>query len=472
MSRTFLLFLVCVSFALLSIGAVNHSSPALSFSSFLGGRSGDYPFAITTDPSGFVYVVGYTRSPNFPKLHPFQANKGGEDAFVTKIDPVHSRIVYSTYLGGNSMDFATGVAADSFGNAYVVGGTESVDFPTLNAIQPHKKKGVFDIFITKLSPSGSPLYSTYLGGSSDDYAASIAVNSAGEAYVTGDTYSKDFPIHNALQPSLSGSSDAFVIKLNATGTALIYSTYIGGVGDDLGEDIGLDPLQRVYITGTSWGSGFPLKNAFQSQISGTDGDAFIAVMNPSGSGLVYSTYLGGSGMEDSAGIAVDPLGNASVVGATTSGDFPIRKPVWRTPPVDGFSTFVAKFRPGGSLVYSTYWPTGQHAKSSDVAMDAAGNTYITGSTDEKKLPTVDPIQTNKNFLWDCFITEFNSAGSKVLFSTYLGGSFDDNGMVIDVDSHNNIHVAGETRSPDFPVHNPFQAKYGSGGDVFLARITP
>ena len=244
------------------------------------------------------------------------------------IDPTLS---YSTYLGGGSNDYASSIAIDSAGNAYVAGYTSSTDFPTVNALQPHYAGGSFvglDAFVAKLNAAGSALvYSTYLGGSADDYGYGIAVDSSGNAHVTGFTGSTDFPTVNPLQATNHGGGDAFVAKLNAAGSALVYSTYLGGSSYDDAQGIAVDSSGNAYVTGITQSTDFPTVNPLQASYGGGSADAFVAKLNAAGSALVYSTYLGGSDLDYGYGIAVDSSGNTYVTGRTASTNFPTVNPL-------------------------------------------------------------------------------------------------------------------------------------------------
>ena len=263
---------------------LNAAGSTLLYSTYLGGSGDDSGFGIAVDSAGNAYVTGDTSSTNFPTANALQPTLGGTaDAFVTKLNAAGSTLLYSTYLGGSSGDQGLGIAVDSAGNAYVTGGTNSTNFPTVNALQP-TTGDTADAFVTKLNAAGSTLlYSTYLGGSSGDQGYDIAVDSAGNAYVTGFTSSTNFPIANALQPTFGGgtiiySSDAFVTKLNAAGSTLLYSTYLGGRGDDWGRGIAADGTGNAYVTGDTYSTDFPTVNALQPAFGGgfTLNDAFVA----------------------------------------------------------------------------------------------------------------------------------------------------------------------------------------------------
>jgi hypothetical protein len=270
------------------------------------------------------------------------------------IDPM---LVYSTYLGGSLEDLASAIAVDGSGNAYVVGRTASTNFPTASPFQAANAGGGLDAFVTKLNAAGSALiYSTYLGGASGpEDAFGIAVDTAGNAYVAGATGSTDFPTVNPLQAANGGGvNDAFVAKLNASGSALIYSTYLGGSLADTASGIAIDAAGNAYVGGFTASTNFPTASPLQAASGGGPGDAFVAKLNAAGSALVYSTYLGGSGSDRVSGIAVDGAGNMFVAGETSSTDFPTASPL-QAVYGGGGDAFVTKLNAAGSaLIYSTY----------------------------------------------------------------------------------------------------------------------
>jgi hypothetical protein len=459
--------------------------PVLSYSTYLGGSGVDSGAGIAVDSAGNAYVTGTTGSTDFPTANPLQAtNHGSGDAFVTKLNAAGSALVYSTYLGGSGSDQGNGIAVDSSGDAYVTGQTWSTDFPTVNPLQAtNKESGAnWTAFVAKLNPAGSALvYSTYLGGSGYYYSASagnsgydeafgIAADSAGNAYVTGSTRSSDFPTANPLQPTCGGCSNgfpsAFVAKLNPAGSALVYSTYLGGSGGGLGDSgsgIAVDAAGNAYVTGMASSTNFPTADPLQPTCGACPlyETAFVAELNPIGSALVYSTYLGGSNFDMAAGIAVDSADNAYVTGWTQSRDFPTVNPLQSSN--DGNeNAFVAKLNPAGSaLVYSTYLGGSGMDQGSGIAADTAGNAYVTGTTSSTDFPTANPLQATMDGPSDAFVAKLNAAGSALVYSTYLGGSGGDQGLGIAVDPAGNAYVTGATGSTDFPTVNPFQATNNS-----------
>ncbi len=387
---------------------INPTGSALVYSTYLGGGGDDWGRGIAVDSSGNAYVTGATSSGNFPTMNPLQPAYGGgyRDAFVLELDASGSALVYSTFLGGNDDDHGYGIAVDASGAAYVAGGTYSTNFPTMNPVQP-AYGGNADAFVAKLNPGGSAFtYSTYLGGDWQDWGVGIAVDNSGNAYVTGETFSYNFPTLNPLQPTIGGYFDAFVSVLNPSGSAFVYSTYLGGNGFDIGHGIAVDSSGNAYVVGATASSNFPTLNPLQPSPNGGYFDAFVSVLNPSGSAFVYSTYLGGSGYEQGYGIAVDSSGNAYVTGQTSSGDF----------------------------------------------------------------PTMNPLQLSNAGSFDAFVSELNPSGSAFVYSTYLGGKGADWGYGIAVDSSGNAYINGITRSANFPTINPLQSKLSGDPDGWVVKI--
>ncbi len=455
--------------------------PVILYSTYLGGSSGDSGLGIAVDAAGNAYVTGSTSSVDFPVENPFQGSyRPGDysDAFVSKFSASGSSLVYSTYLGGLGQDIAQGIALDSSGNAYVTGSTISADFPTVNPFQA-TLKGISntDAFVAKLNPSGNQLlYSTYLGGFLQDAGNAIAVDSSGNAYVAGYTDSIDFPTSKPFKANYSGYRDAFVAKLNPSGNTLAYSTYLGGSNTDDAEGIAVDSSGSAYLTGLTLSIDFPTVKPLQAKYGGslTGGDAFVTKLAPAGNALIYSTYLGGSLADEGTAIAVDSSGSAYVAGFTNSIDFPTSNPFQEG--YGGYTdAFVAKISSAGdALVYSTYLGGSDEDKAMGIAVDASGSAHVTGGTFSLDFPTADPFQANLRAAAyaDAFVTKLNPSGKAPVYSTYLGGTFQDVGDGIAVDSSGNAYVTGETTSFDFPVQDPFQAtKTGVATSAFVAKIS-
>jgi len=305
--------------------------PELSYSTYLGGSNSDVDYGIAMDGEGNTYLTGYTVSTNFPTANPYDGSFNGVlDVFVTKLSASGDSLLYSTYLGGSDWDLGSGIAVDGQGNAYVTGVTRSTDFPMADPYDT-TYNGVYDAFAIKLSTSGdSLLYSTYLGGSDWDWGFGIAVDSQGNAYVTGYTYSPNFPTASAYQGSYNDWGDVFVTKLSTSGDSLLYSTYLGGSDLDCGFGVAVDGQGNAHVSGWTLSPDFPIANPYQGENNGR-ADVFVTKLSVSGGSLLYSTYLGGS--NDDGGwhvqeydqyyinvgptIAVDISGNAYVTGGTS-----------------------------------------------------------------------------------------------------------------------------------------------------------
>lgn len=469
--------------------------PLISYSSYLGGSGHDWAHDIALDAAGNIFVAGGTSSPNFPGAPPRATT--ADAAFVTKLS-AGGQLLYSTYLLDTDERGATGIAVDPMGNAYVTGRT-SLYRPTASN----------DVFVAKLDAFGRVLrpsgYFITFGGDRIDWGNRIAVDGAGQAFVTGTTQGGSFPTTpGAFRRVPAGETDAFVTKLNATGTAFIYSTLLGGSGDDSANDIARDIAGNVYITGSTESINFPVTAAgFQRTHRGcyTAGyvncaqTAFVTKLNPWGTGLVYSTYLGGSGVDQESsaeGIAVDAAGNAYVVGSTTADNFPVTAGVIQ--PKAGFPlcyyevcnhAFVTKLNASGSaLVYSTYLHGEAQDYANAVAVDAAGNAYVAGGTASRYFPIVNAFQPKAGSHRDAFVVKLNANASAFVYSSYLGGASIANNLAgpsaataIAVDPYGRAHVTGVTYATNFPttfgavqrVSGGCNSYYGCG-DGFVTRI--
>lgn len=370
--------------------------PVLSYSTYIGGSNFDEPHAIGVDSFGNVYVTGDTQSDDFPLANSIQLAGGGVDVFITKLNPATNTLIYSTYLGGDGWDEGSGIAVDASGNAYATGTTRSVNFPTTPGISRTATGEEDNVFVAKFDASGGLLYSILIGGSKDDRSGGIALDREGNAYVTGGTDSTDFPTTpGALQPEISIHKknyvvgDAFILKLNSSGTKLIYSTYLGGNSYDGGRSIAVDAIGNAYVTGAA-GPQFPTTAGAYKEKGGDVSNAFVAKLNPAGSHLVYSTFLAGEIYV--YGIAVDAAGNAFVTG-TTGRDFVTTPGAFQTASSGGGESFIVKLNSAGSdLLYSTYLGGSGDEFSQSIAVDSGGNAYVTGITSSLNFPLASPLQ--------------------------------------------------------------------------------
>ena len=486
--------------------------PVLTYSTYLGGSGDENPYGlggVAVDASGNAYVTAYTQSINFPiTVGAYQTTSSTGSAFVTKFNASGSEHVYSTYFGGN-LAITTAIAVDTQGYAYIAGYTWPNGIPTTTGAFQTVGAGIYpNAFIAKLDPTGSSLvYSTYVGGTANTEAFALAVDSTGNAYVAGQTNSTDFPTTSngadrtcgtdgLCNPSGGyGTLDAFFLELDPTGSNLLYSTYLGGSDVDIARGVALDASGNAYVAGFTFSSDFPTTpGAFQTSGSLA---AFVVKVAPSLSGsssVIYSTLLNGSGDDRGTGIAVDPAGNAYVVGITNSSNFPATPGAFQPTPGGGYDAFVAKLNPAGSgLVYCTYlggssdegFEYGTDAIGA-IALDASGNAYVTGYTRSGNFPTASPLQPGlggggsscpaSDFIPagpcpDAYVAKLNSAGSALIFSTYLGGSADDKGIGVAVDGSGNVYAVGTTQSSDFPVMNAFQSSNAGATDAFVVKLS-
>jgi len=518
-----------------ALGYYDHAKPlvidpVLSYSTYLGGSSGDLGTAIAVDSSGDAYVTGETSSSDFPvttAAYQTVYYSGNSSAFVTKLNPTGTSLLYSTYLGYSAIGF--GIAVDGSGDAYVTGQTSAEYFPVttgaFQAVNNNSATNQTNAFITKLNPTGSALlYSTYLGGSGDqyvgDWGTAIAVDSSGDAYVTGLAVSDNFPVtagafQTVNKSSPNGNANAFVAKINPSGTALLYSTYLGGSATDEGNGIAVDASGDAYVTGLATSTNFPVTaGAFQTVASGIQGNAFVTKLNPAGTQLVYSTYLGGSGAngfyfdglsvtDAGAAITVDSSGYAYVTGFSTSALFPVTAGAFQVlnNSAGGSNAFVTKVNlDGTALVYSTYLggssplvanEYGNNAGDSSygISVDGSGNAYVTGEAYSNNFPVTSGAFQSANQAGtgysNAFVTKLNPTGSALLYSTYLGGAgrqvdsfynYSDLGNGIAVDGSGGAYVTGQAGSVNFPITaGAFQTTNHANGttagtNAFVAKL--
>jgi hypothetical protein len=392
---------------------LNPSGTSLIFSTYLGGSGLEVIYGMGLDSGGNICVAGQTFSGNFPTASAAQGTNnalgvGGCNAFITKISPSGASLIFSTYLGGSWNNMGTGLGIDSSDNIYVVGNTDASNFPVTAGVYQASQAGSGDAFVAKYSSAGVVQYATYLGGTGTDYGCSVAADASGNAYVYGQTQSTNFPTAAALQSSNGGGWDLFLAKLNPSASALVYSTYLGGSGDEhnsYGTSLALDASNNVYLTGSTTSTNFPIVSSLQAANAGGT-DAFVSIVNAAGSALLYSTYFGGSGTDGGNSIALDSTGNILVAGNTNSNDFPLKNPV----------------------------------------QGALGGNY------------------------DAAVFRLSPSGSTLLFSTYLGGTQVDVATRAVPGAGGSIYGTGYTTSTDFPTAAPYQAASGGGQDAIVFRI--
>jgi hypothetical protein len=459
------------------LGAYDHRralviDPTLTYSTYLGSTGADQGLAIAVDSSGSAYIAGGTSSAMFPVVNAFQQlyGLGAQNAFVTKLKADGSGLIYSTYLGGNINDSATGIAVDTSGSAHVTGFATSPNFPTLNAFQG-TLAGLENAFVAQLSSSGSTLvYSSFLGGTASDSAAGIALDSSGNAYVVGSATSTDFPTKSPFQSALAGRQNAFVSEVSSSGSALTYSTYLGGSAADQGLGISVGSSGTAYVTGTTTSTNFPTQAALQPALAGGS-DAFVTELSAGGTSLVYSTYLGGSDSDEGGGIAVDSSGNAFVAGGTSSPNFPVVN-AFQSTLKSSSNAFVAKINAGGAtLGFSTFLGGSGGDQAYAISVDSSANAYVTGQTRSADFPTLNAFMPALGGVANSFIAKFATDGT-LGYSTYLGGNGLDAGYGIAADAAGDAFVTGSTTSTNFLISgNAYQKFNAGGGDAFIAEVS-
>lgn len=450
----------------------------LLYSTFIGGSGIDEGADIAIDSDGNAYIVGITESSDYPTTTGVYINSLGGyiDACITKLNSDGSNIVFSTFLGGGNLDGGLSIAIDGNRNIFVTGFTKSANFPsTANAYQKSiASKDTEDVFVAKLNNDGSSLiYSTFIGGTNLDIGKAIAIGPDGNAYVTGYTTSANFPATpNAFDRKGGGG---FVVKLNNDGSDLIYSTFLRGGELD---DISVDSKGYAYVAGVTFSETFPTTSgAFNVKHNGYFMN-FVTKLNQDGSGLVYSTFLGGNNPDGHISIAVDSNNNAYVCGTTTSVYYPTTEGAYDRKNEGPFEIFVTKLNPEGSnLLYSTFIGGKDSEFGWGLALDKRGNAYITGSV--LFIDTIDFPITECSYkrsyggAFDALVAVLNSTGSDLLYSTFIGGNglTNEYGLGIATDSVGNAYLTGDAWSSDFPVStDAFDTTYNGNYDAFALKL--
>ena len=475
--------------------------PAVSYATYLGGTGQDEGLGIAIDDSGNTFVAGGTASPDFPNTGGGLNYAGELDAFVTEVDS-SGQLVFSTLIGGSANDVATAIAVSPNGpnpGIFVTGYTNSSDFPADGNAYQFSLAGTQNAFVFILNyPGGYYTDATYLGGEAVDAGLAITFDTViGYVYVAGQTTSQKFPISSPLfngsQLNMGagpGPSDAFVAEMYPDLSGVYFVTYLGGANADFASGIALDhpdsTFHNIYVTGGTNSGGISSPPSFYTTSGalqptcGTDGscnggqdDAFVTVLcvyeDPPCNAIgltpnyVYSTFLGGSGKDDAFGIAADSSSNVYLTGQTNSTDFKLANPLQAT--LKGSqNAFISKLNPTGTgLVFSTYLGGSQTDAGFGIAIDDSQNIYVTGRTNSPDFPLAFPTQTTIGGGNDAFVSALNTSGSTLTFSTFLGGSGDEDviGGSIAVDTLQNVYVTGDTNSTNFPTQNPYQGSIGS-----------
>jgi hypothetical protein len=449
----------------------------LVYSTYIGKSGSDYSRDIAIDNSGNAYIFGHTTSTDYDTTAgAFQTSFGGGiDVFVTKLNSTGTGLIYSTFIGGTSVEFSTAIAIDGSGNAYITGYTTSNNYPTTSGAFQTTFAGMQDVFVTQLNSTGTGLiYSTFIGGSNVDQGYGIAVDTSGNAFIVGNTQSSDYDVTaGAFQTVFAGVGDVFVTKLNSTGSVLLYSTYMGGSNNDIGRAIAIDASGNAYITGTTLSTDYPVTTGVFQNTNAGSFDVFVTKLNGAGSGLIYSTYIGGSFNDNGYDIAIDGSLNAYIVGNTQSSDYDITSGAYQTTFSGNLDVFVTKLNSTGSgLIYSTYIGGNNYEIGQAIAVDGSGNAHVTGNTNSADYDvTPGAFKTTYAGNFDVFVTKINSTGNSLMYSTYLGGNDYEEGFAITIDGTGKAYVTGNTYSSDFDVTTgAFQTTIGGGSDVFVTKL--
>jgi sugar lactone lactonase YvrE len=430
--------------------------PIISYSTYMTGTGSDAPAGIAVDGSGYAYITGSTFSSDFPVT--FGTYQGNQDVFVTKLNPTGTGLVYSTYIGGTASDTGRGIALDNAGNAYVTGFTSSINFPvTVNTFTSGQHA-----FALKLGSTGNIVYSTALAGNSNDAGLAIAADASGSAYIAGSTNSTTFPVTvGSYKTTFGGGGDAFVAKLSSTGQ-ISYATYLGGSANDFATSIAVDASGDAFVGGTTSSANFPTTvGAYATTFAGVQ-DAFVVKLNPAGSLLAYATLLGGSSAESLTGLAIDAAGNCYVTGSTQSVDFPTTPGAFSTnKSSQSFynSGFVTKLSAtGASLLYSTFLGGNASDTAVAIAIDSAGSAYVAGSSQSSNFPTtpgaLKAVSTVLNFSccdYDMFLVKVAVDGSALSYSTLLGSSSTETAAALALDGMGGVYMVGTSQSLLYPT---------------------
>ncbi len=455
---------------------------ALTYSSFFGGTGGEMGTAIALDTTGCIYIVGDTGSSDFPITSGVYDGtyNGGSDIFVSKFSADGSTLEYSTFIGGTGSEYTGEIVVDNSGNVYILGMTNSIDFPTSSGAIDSTHNGGLDIFVCKLNPDGTDLlYSTYLGGLGSEYGYGLAVDGTGNAYITGRTQNStiNYPTTAAFNESNSGGFDIFVSKINSDGTNLEYSTFIGGLGNDLAYAIDIDNAGCAYITGGTAETStlFPTTSgAYDETYNGGTTDIFLCKINTEGTALDYSTFIGGSGSETARDITIDGNGDIFITGTTSSANFITTAGALNSTLYGTNDIFICKFSADGTtLEYSTLIGGSDDSDQAfEIVIDNAGCAYIIGEVQSPDYPTTVGAlaESNPGGSSSGFLSKINHDGTVLEYSTYLGGSGTDWCQDIEINADGAVYLTGYTDSSNFPsTMNAYDDSYNDGpGEAFLS----
>ena len=457
---------------------VGRAPDDMRFSTYLGGLFEDVGRASAVDYAGRVVVAGYTESENFPVTPgAFDASFNGVlDAYAARFSPSGSALEFATYFGGSGDDGSQSVAVDRLGRVYVAGWSESANFPTTaGAYDRAFNGGISDAFVLRLNEAGSTLeYATYLGGTEWDKSVAVGVDTSYRAYVAGYLFSTDYPTTvGAYDRIHNGNRDGFVTRMNASGSELDYSTFLGGSASDWLWGIAVDGGGRAYVTGATTSSNFPATaSAYDPTFNGAT-DGYVARFSNSGGSLEYSTFLGGSGVDASYAVMMDGSHRAYVTGETNSSNFPTTANALDRSFNGQVDAFGARLEAsGGGLSYSTFLGGSTVDRGIGIAVDGAGGAHVAGETSSADFPTsANGLDRTYNGGLDAFLAVLSNAGDALAYGTFIGGSSDDWGASVRLFDSNTALVTGDTLSLNFPVTaDAYDTSFNGFKDAFAARL--
>jgi hypothetical protein len=440
--------------------------PIIHFSSFIGGNDWDNIYDVAPASNGSYYLVGYSKSADFPLKDAYNDTIAGlGDIVVVKISS-ENEILWSTFLGGSGWDSALSIAVDNQSDCYITGYTNSIDFPTFNAMDS-SFNGDQDAFLCKFSSNGSLLYSTFIGGSLNDQGESIAVSQNGSIFISGYTNSVDFPAANGNQSSLQGERDCFVMKFLSNGT-MEWSTFWGGNEMDESSGITVDSKENCYITGYTASSNYPvIGNTNRTYCNASD--IFISKFSSTGE-PIWSAILGG--WQDDYGNAIDSTDNNDIIitGASSSTNYPVFNGYQEELAGNESDVIISKFSSNGSLIWSSYFGGSNSDFGTDLSVAKDGCCYLTGGTDSNDFPMKNPFDYSMGGITDAFTVKFDTNGS-LCWSSYLGGKTSlDIGLGIAIVENDYCLVVGTTDSDNFPLQNPLDDTKDGLVDGYIVKL--
>jgi hypothetical protein len=456
----------------------NAKGDSMTCGTFLGGSGSDYCLDMVSDSSGNTYLCGYTYSTDFPVTPGVVGSSysGANDGFVAKLTSNGGTWSYATYLGGSLIDEFKALTLNHLNEVIVTGGSTSTDFPVTTGAYDTTHNGVMDLVAVHLNSDATALlFATYAGGSEMDTGKDIVLNDSEEIIITGNTSSAEFPTTAGAMERVyqGGDHDGVILKFSASGSQLLLSSFIGGGGVDRGEDIAQDSAGDIFICGTTGTAGFPTRSgSFDTVYNGKSSDAFLSKFSQDGSSLIYSTFIGGQKQDEALGLAVDDTGRAIVTGYTRSSNFPVTSGSYDEVNNGASDVFLLRLNTAGSdLEYACFIGGFGEEAGRDVVVDTSGNAYVTGKTTSSNFPTTSAYDTSYNQGGDCFVLKMNADGTALEYSTFLGGTGEDQGNAIALYDNAYAIVTGYTLSSNFPIQNAYDSSKSSFEDIFVTRIS-